>query len=154
MKTVIISIVCFFALQAVSANDMIPKTVQQKFSGMYPHAQLISWEVLPEGLVATFRDKEGLKKAFYKDTGEWIETRARAGLAQLPQGLNAVLLANHKESEISFITKVYSPRGIRYRVETELPDRILLYLYDSEGRLLESSTLMFSASAARVIYGG
>ncbi len=153
MKTTLISIVCFFAFQAVLANDVAPKAVQQKFSEMYPDARLISWGALPEGLVATFRDREGLKKAFYKETGEWLETRVRVGLVQLPEALSAAFLTHYQDGAISSIHKVHAPQYVRYQVEIELPDRILLDVYDSEGRLLEKSTILFSANAASVFYG-
>lgn len=149
MKTAIVgAFLLILSLPAASAFSSIPEAVQNSFSKMYPAVKSPFWEIRPEGLVATFRDEEGLKKAFFSEAGEWLETRVRLGLDQMPEGVQDFIKNNYRDAEISFCGKVYTPQGIRYRVESELPDRILLKNLNTEGKLIDEHAILLSTAAS------
>ena len=142
-----IRLVLFIALassMAALANDHIPAAVQQRFVQLYPEIEAPFWEERHDGIVAIFQDEEGLKKAFFQEDGRWVETRIRMGRGQLPSGVNNFMRENYQEAEISFCGKVYTESGNWYRIESELPDRIVLKTLTEEGVLIEESSILFS----------
>ena len=142
-----IRLVLFIALassMAALANDHIPAAVQQRFAQLYPEIKAPFWEERHDGIVAIFQDEEGLKKAFFQEDGRWVETRIRMGRGQLPSGVNKFMMENYREAEISFCGKVYTESGNWYRIESELPDRIVLKTLTEGGVLIEESSIFFS----------
>lgn len=154
MKTAIVSaLLLVLSFPVALAFSSIPEAVQNSFSNMYPAVKSPFWEIRPEGIVATFRDEEGLKKAFFSEAGEWMETRIRLGLDQLPHGVQLFIKNNYRDAEISFCGKVNTPQGVRYRVESELPDRVLLKNLDAEGQLIDEHAILFSTAVAVPVRG-
>ena len=132
-----------FSVVALAINQ-IPTAVQQRFAQLYPEAEAPFWEMRSDGIVAIFQDEEGLKKAFFQEDGRWVETRIRMGRGQLPSGVNNFIRENYQEADISFCGKVYTESGAWYRIESELPDRIVLKTLTGEGVLIESRSIYLS----------
>ena len=145
MKNSILALLLWAAAtSATSANDNIPAAVRESFAQLYPEIEAPFWEERHDGIVAFFQDEEGLKKAFFQEDGSWIETRIRLGRGELPEGVNNFIRENYREAEISFCGKVYTESGAWYRVESELPDRIVLKTLDEEGTLIEERAILLS----------
>ena len=133
---------------AALANNDIPAVVQQTFVQLYPEAEAPFWEKRHDGIVAIFQDEEGWKKAFFQEDGRWVETRIRMSREELPAGVNNFIRENYREAEISFCGKVYTETGNWYRIESELPDRIVLKTLNEEGVLIEERSIALSFEAA------
>jgi hypothetical protein len=141
---------CLTLLVAVQFNLLaateVPKVVQDAFARLYPQITALDWEHRPEGIVATFVDEEGLKKAFFNVEGYWIETRNRMATNQLPAPVQKFIQNNYSGASISFAGRVYDPNGVWYRVESELSDRVVLKTLNTDGTLIEERTIWFSTS--------
>ena len=145
------SLILFIALAssvAAFANSYIPEAVQQKFAQLYPEIEAPFWEKRHDGIVAIFQDEEGLKKAFFQEDGQWMETRIRMGREQLPAAVNTFIRENYQEAEISFCGKVYTESGAWYRIESELPNKIVLKTLDGNGVLLKEQSILLSTANA------
>ena len=143
-KSILALLLWAAATSATSANDNIPAAVRESFAQLYPEIEAPFWEERHDGIVAIFQDEEGLKKAFFQEDGRWVETRIRMGRGQLPSGVNNFMRENYQEAEISFCGKVYTESGAWYRIESELPDRIVLKTLTEGGVLIEESSIFFS----------
>lgn len=149
MKNLWLSLSFFlFSAAALLANGHIPEVVQKTFTQLYPEIENPFWENRHDGIVATFKDKEVLKKAFFKPDGQWIETRIRMGLGLLPTGVENFVRENYQNADISFCGKVYAPGGVWYRVESELPGKVVLKTLDESGKLIEEQILLYSTAIA------
>ncbi len=143
-KLSLILLIVLASSVAALANNQIPAAVQQKFTQLYPEIEMPFWETRHDGIVAIFQDEEGLKKAFFQEDGRWVETRIRMGREELPKGVNNFIRENYREAEISFCGKVYTDSGIWYRIESELPGRIVLKELNEDGILIEERTIALS----------
>ena len=143
-------ILCLTLLVTVQFNLLaateVPKVVQDAFARLYPQITTLDWEHRPEGIVATFVDEEGLKKAFFNADGHWLETRNRMATDQLPAPIQAFIQRNYQGASISFAGRVYNPNGVWYRVESELSDRVVLKNLNTDGALIEERTIWFSTT--------
>lgn len=147
MKKLILFMLLLIAAHIGSlAASEVPRSVQDAFARLYPQITTYNWEHRPEGIVATFVDEEGLKKAFFSSDGHWIETRNRMAQDQLPAPVQTFIQRNYQGATISFAGRVYNPNGVWYRVESELSDRVVLKNLDTDGTLIEERTIWFSTS--------
>lgn len=147
MKKLMLCLTLLIAVQFnLLATAEVPKVVQDAFTRLYPQINTMNWEHRPEGMVATFVDEEGLKKAFFNAEGHWIETRIRMATDQLPTPVQKFIQNNYRGASISFAGRVYNPNGVWYRVESELSDRVVLKNLDTDGTLIEERTIWFSTS--------
>lgn len=145
MKKLMLCLTLLMAAQFhLLAATEIPKVVQDAFARLYPHITSLDWEHRPEGIVATFVDEEGLKKAFFNADGYWIETRNRMAQNQLPAPIQTFIQNHYQDASISFAGRVYNPNGVWYRVESELSDRVVLKTLNTDGTLIEERTIWFS----------
>lgn len=139
---------CLTLLVAVQFNLLaateVPKVVQDAFARLYPQITTLDWEHRPEGIVATFVDEEGLKKAFFSAEGHWMETRNRMVMDQLPAPVQTFIRQNYQSASVSFAGRVYHPKGVWYRVESEFSDRVVLKNLDADGTLMEERIIWFS----------
>ncbi len=111
MKSLWFSLAFFCISATVSGTDNIPEAVQRAFTQLYPEVNNPLWEMRHEGLVATFRDTEGLKKAFFREDGRWTETRVMMRQEQLPKGVSRFIQEHYKHADITFSGKAYSPNS-------------------------------------------
>lgn len=140
--------IIFLALASVfgGANDQVPERVKTAFRQMYPnvHEPDVHWEVRKEAIVATFQEDGGLKKAFYAEDGEWLETRVRLYTSQLPRAIYTYLDRYHSHSDITFLAKVLHPGGFLYRIESETFEEVVIELVDRQGKLLDTRRIPFT----------
>ena len=129
------------------AADTIPKAVLHTFTQLYPDIEAPFWEHRHDGVVAIFNDEEGMKKAFFREDGAWMETRIRIARSELPTGVQRFIREHYHEAEISFYGKVYTANGTWYRVESELPGKVVLKNLDDQGMLMDEQVISFSTAA-------
>ena len=137
-------LILFFSISfsaTAFANGPVPKVVINSFIQLYPQIECPVWENGQDGIVATFLDIDGIKKAFFEENGRWLETRIQIQKDQLPEEIDQFLQKNYGEANIIFCGKVYSADGEWYRVESELPDRVVLKNLDEEGQLIEEESI-------------
>lgn len=145
MKKILICILfCLSSLITAYTNNTIPEIVKTMFTQLYPQIEAPFWEDRSDGIVATFMDAEGLKKVFFNEDGRWIETRIYINRAQLPEGVQQFVKENYQAADITFCGKVHSDSGQWYRIESELPDRVVLKTLDESGSLIEEETIFLS----------
>ena len=70
------------------------------------------------------------------------------GREQLPAAVNTFIRENYQEAEISFCGKVYTESGAWYRIESELPNKIVLKTLDGNGVLLKEQSILLSTANA------
>jgi hypothetical protein len=129
------------------ASGTIPEVVQQRFDDLYPGVETPYWEHSNEQhYVAIFPTPEGLRKAFFNRQGQWLETRLRLPLSQLPSGVRQFIAAHYQDAQLTFTGQVYQEGRFWYRVESELPDRVVLKELDPSGQLLSESVITFSTN--------
>ncbi|MCB0634975.1 MAG: PepSY-like domain-containing protein [Lewinella sp.] len=129
------------------ASDTVPEAVQQGFRDLYPNVETPHWELRhDQQYVATFPSPEGLRKAFFNEQGHWLETRLRLPIEELPTGVRQFIRQYYPDAHITFTGQIYQKDGFRYRVESELPDRVVLKDLDPTGQLINESVITFSTT--------
>lgn len=136
----------FFMSTLAIANDNIPENVRTAFEQMFPdvHKQDVFWEVRKDAIVATFNEEGGLKKAFFAEDGEWLETRIRLYTSQLPRAVYRYLEKTHRHSDITFLAKVLHPGGYFYRIESETFEEVVIEFLDRTGALMDTQQIRFT----------
>lgn len=139
-------IVFLFASITVQANDPIPDSVKAAFEQMHPAVNELDvfWEVRKEAIVATFNEDGGLKKAFFAENGQWLETRVRLYASQLPRAVFNHLERSRSNADVTFLAKVLHPGGFLYRIESETFEEVVIELLDRQGALLETRRIPFT----------
>ena len=137
-------LILFGLVNSLQAQVDVPQAVKDRFARLYPQHTNTIWEEQNSKLIATFRDKEGLKRAFFDHNAYWIETRLTQKKNELPIGIQQFITKNYKDGEITFCGKVYNTAGVWYRVESEYPDRIILKTLNGQGNLLEEQIVSYS----------
>ena len=147
MRTILL-IICMFSIQPILTAEglgEIPQSVKDAFAEQYPGITDPLWEKRPEGMVATFRDLQGLKKVFFSEAGNWLETRHKLHVDELPLGvIDFIDTHNGEGGVISFAGRVSSPQGTMYRIESEFPQEVVIKILDASGMLLEKQRVSFS----------
>ncbi|MCO6475141.1 MAG: PepSY-like domain-containing protein [Phaeodactylibacter sp.] len=136
----------FLAVGSAQANDQVPESVKAAFEQMHPdvHELDVHWEVRKEAIVATFNEGGGLKKAFFAQDGEWLETRVRLYTSQLPRAVFKYLESIQSDADVTFMAKVLHPGGFLYRIESETFEEVVIELLDRQGTLLEKKHIPFT----------
>ena len=141
-------IVIAFALMSTLgwANEQIPESVKAAFGKMYPEVPQpdVYWEVQKDGIVAIFNEDGGLKKAFFAENGEWLETRIRLYAGQLPRAIFNYVERTFSDADVTFLAKVLHPDGFFYRIESETYEEVTIDLLDRQGALLETKRIPFT----------
>ncbi|HMQ49552.1 MAG TPA: hypothetical protein PKA00_18840 [Saprospiraceae bacterium] len=148
MKSLLLSLLfSVLSLSSMWANNPIPDAVQKAFHQLFPAIENPFWENRQEGLVATFRDEEGFKKVFFTPEGQWQETRLRVYPAELPIGIKNFIQTHYQVADITYLGRIESAESVYYRIESELPDRIVLKKLDEQGVLLQEEVIWLSLNA-------
>ncbi len=134
-----------FWVTSATLHASVPELVKKAFRKDFPDIENVYWEQrAEEAFVATFRDEEGLKKVFYTSSGNWIETRIRLSLNDLPGGVRRFIQEHYQDAEITFAGRVLRPNELLYRIESELPDSVIVKLLSEAGLLLKEERITFS----------
>lgn len=145
MKEVIGLLLCLMiSLGTVQAQSNPPIAVVEAFNKLEPEVKNPFWEFREGAIVAMFSHEEGLKKVFFNQEGEWLETRTRLMAPALPKGVKAFVQKLYATTLITYIGKVEQPSQVLYRVETESDDVVSIRLLNESGQLLEEDRIELS----------
>lgn len=143
-NSLFVLVLSLFVLSSITANNGVPLIVRTSFTALYPSIKAPFWEVKNDQVVALFNDQEGMKKVFFQKNGDWMETRHRLSVAQLPTALKDFVEENYATAEITFAGKITSETGSWYRIESEFEDRIVLKDLEASGVLISQEEINFS----------
>lgn len=144
MKTLLL----FISLWASLHQAEIPTVVIDAFRRDYPETTPTLWEQGREGYLVTFKQEDGLKKAVYTPSGEWIETRTRIMMRDIPTDVLRRIRQETGSEHITHIATVQCPAGIRYRIESEPAHAVIIRIFANTGELLSEDTYEFSTIKA------
>lgn len=134
----------FLALGGIQAQDNIPTTVLAAFHELAPEVKSPFWEFREGAFVAMFSHEKGLKKVFFNQDGQWLETRTRLMAPALPKGVKQFVEQLYTTALITYIGEVEQPARTVYRVETESIDTVSIKLLSEGGELLEENQIELS----------
>lgn len=146
MKTTTPILLMILMSFSLSAQDMVPESVLAAFQKKVPHAAGVFWEFRENAFVGLYTDLDALKKAFFSSGGEWLETRTRIDMTDLPEGVSRFLKRHYQDADVTYLGRVESPGKQFYRVESELPTSVVIKLLDEQGNLLEERKIDWSYS--------
>lgn len=139
MKTLLIMLTMW-----VFNGTNVPEQVRSAFAKEFPNTENVHWEQRNDNFVATFQSEEGLKKVFYQASGAWLETRTRLSLSELPKEVYQFINSNYHDADVTFAGKVERPDGLVFRIESELPDAVIVKLLNENGVVLEEEKITYS----------
>ena len=143
-NSLIVLSLSLFVLSSISASNGVPPIVKTSFTSLYPSIKAPFWEVKNDKVIALFTDQEGLKKVYFEKNGEWMKTRHRLSVVQLPDALKDFVEENYASADITFAGKITSENGSWYRIESEFEDRIVLKDLEANGVLISQEEINFS----------
>lgn len=151
MKPILFSVLLLLGASPVVAQLPVPSAVERAFAQSHDYISQPFWEMREGAYVAMFSDEEGLKKVFFETDGTWRETRTRIQEDELPAGVISFIRQHYKAADKTYIGKVESTDGIRYRVESELQDAVVIKLLNAAGELQEEQRIALNNLPRSVI---
>lgn len=143
-KSTCLFIGLILSLSVVQAQTNTPTAVLDAFSELNPAVDNPFWEFREGSFVAMFSHEEGLKKVFFDQEGEWLETRTRLMAPALPAGVKQFVEELYATKQITYIGKVEQPTRTVYRVESETNSTVSIKLLDQGGELLKEDKIELS----------
>lgn len=135
--------ICMIGSQSI-AQESIPIEVQSALYDFHPTAEDVFWEHREGAIVANFFTSGDLTKVYFDEKGNWLETRARTSIHEMPEAVTAFIDQHYQNAEISYTGVVQWPDGRKaYRVESELPSEIVVKIISESGELLEEKRIAF-----------
>lgn len=144
MKTISMIFMTMLFNTLLFANEPVPAAVADAFHANYPGVKAVNWEHRAGQYVAMFKQDEGLTKVFYDGKGTWLETRVRLQLNELPGGVQHFIAKYYVDADVNFAGKVMTPNGALYRIESELPDAVVVKILNEDGELIKEERISFS----------
>jgi hypothetical protein len=141
-KIIFLFFILFLSLSSFAQKD-IPELVKQTFQTMYADAEDSFWDFREGAYVANFQSRTGLTKVFIDPSGNWVETRIRKSLSSLPVKVESFIEQHYKTADITFAGKIIRENEVLYRVESELPDAVVIKLLTKEGVLVKEDRIDF-----------
>lgn len=151
MKNAICMFLGLFILTNSFGQEKVPAVVLTAFSDREPFAEDVFWEFREDAFVGMFSDVEGLKKMFFDQTGEWLETRTRIARTALPIRVTAFINQHYGTADITYIGRVDEPKRTLYRIESELASAVVIKLLDEQGTLLDENRIEWNFSKPAVM---
>jgi hypothetical protein len=144
MRQLLVPFLVLLFITPGKSQEPIPTPVETAFSESFPHIEAPFWEKREGAFSAMFADEEGLKKAFFNESGDWLETRIRQDREALPLGVQKFIDDHYQDAYISYMGVVETPDGLHYRVESELSSQIVIKLLTEAGELQEEKRIALS----------
>ena len=141
MKYLFLVLASLFFLNTNHAQQTVPTAVEDAFTQLYASVENPFWEYREGAHVAMFSEGDALKKVFFDSYGQWIETRTRMELTDLPMQVARFVDQHYGNAEVTYAGKVDRPYGIFYRVESELPTAIIVKVLNEEGNIIEQRNI-------------
>ena len=118
-----------------------PGLVLEAFSEREPEVLNPHWEYREGAFVAMYPHIDGLKKVFFNEEGEWLETRTRLAQESLPVGVKQFINERYAEADITYVGKVDQLERTLYRVESELNTSVVIKLLNEQGVLVDENKI-------------
>ncbi|MEZ5043508.1 MAG: PepSY-like domain-containing protein [Saprospiraceae bacterium] len=144
MKNFSFLLMCSFFSLGLFGQKNTPSAVLEAFQKLEPKVQTPIWEYREGAFVAMFSHVDGLKKVFFNEEGEWLETRTRIAYESLPSGVKRFIDDHYAAANITYIGKVDQHDSTFYRVESELLSSVVIKLLDEQGILLKENRIDWS----------
>ncbi len=153
MKYLSFVFLTIFLLNASFAQRTVPEAARGAFGQLYSSIENPFWEYREGANVAMFSDENGLKKVFFDNNGEWLETRTRMKPTDLPSDVFNYLDIHYQDADVTYAGKVNRPDGTFYRVESELPGVIVVKLLNEQGNLVEQENIDIRNAQRVYVFG-
>lgn len=137
-------IALIFSSVALQAQKSTPVAVLNAFAELNPEVNNPFWECREGAFVAMFSHEDGLKKVFFDQDGQWLETRTRLMVPALPKGVKQFVEQLYATRQITYLGKVEQPSRTIYRVETETLNNVSIKLLNEGGEILEEDRIELS----------
>lgn len=144
MKNSIFLLMSLFFSITLFGQRPTPITVLEAFSKLEPGVSTPFWEYREGAFVAMYSHMDGLKKIFFNEKGEWLETRTRIDRQSLPVGVKRFIDEHYGEADITYIGKVDQAEHTLYRVESELNTSVVIKLLSEQGVLQKENRIDWS----------
>lgn len=116
--TSISKVILITILAACTAS--IPKSVTDNFTGMFPDAHDVEWELDEDNQWEAEFEMNGMEySACFSETGDWLETEMGVALDELPDTVVQVLALQYEGFEIEEAEWVETPDFKGYELELE-----------------------------------
>jgi len=152
MKNLLCGILLLLTAHLVAQSQLIvPSVVLAAHQTKYPNQEAPFWELREGALVAMFQTEGLLLKSFYEPNGEWRESRIREPLAELPAEVQAYVAENFANANITYAGRVEKNNQTLYRIESELPNGVVVKLLNEKGELIQEERIKFSLHGAEEV---
>jgi hypothetical protein len=122
----------FFAAAFVGNAQMnnIPATVTTALKAKYPDAQTVSWKHKLSSYEASFVLNGTKTDAYFKSTGDWLETDKATTFDDLPSSVkDGFNKSKYTDWKTTNAVEIKKPSGTQYRVDVRKSDVQMKYLY-------------------------
>lgn len=137
MNKIMFFFLTLFLSQSLLGQSSTPNSVLEAFSKLVPTESTPYWEFREGAYVAMFSHADGLKKMFFDEKGEWLETRTRIDRQILPVGVKRFIDTHYAEANITYIGRVDQPESQLYRIESEIGTSVVIKLLSDQGVLMK-----------------
>jgi hypothetical protein len=145
MKNLLCGILLIFTAHLVGQAQLnIPSAVLAAHQAKYPNQEPAFWELREGAMVAMFQTEGLLYKSFYEPNGEWRESRIRETLTGLPTEVQTYVAENFANANITYAGRVEKNNQTLYRIESELPNGVVIKLLNEKGQLIQEERIKFS----------
>ena len=144
MKNIIFLLLSLLISISSFGQKNTPSSVLEAFHKLEPDVSTPFWEYREGAHVAMFPHMDGLKKMFFNEDGDWLETRTRLEKESLPAGVKGFITDRYAEADITYVGKVDQPHRTLYRIESELNSSVIIKLLNEDGVLLSENRIDWS----------
>lgn len=149
-STTFLCLLCFWIITVTTtiAQVIVPDTVVRAHRHLHPSNPNPVWKQTSNGYFkAEFYDDRRVIYVYYKETGEWYETKQEIFEQDLPPPIKRVLqLKFIPKYEFNDATLITSPKGVTHyeiemeRAESELSDELLILRIKKDGTIIGKKT--------------
>lgn len=120
-----------------TAQDTLPTAIRTDFSGKFPGASAMDWQVADSIYTATFTFDENRHIIRYGSSGKVLSHRYELKPEKFPAAVTALIQKDYPAHKIEDVDYIETEGVVTYEAELEgSPDYILVF--DSAGKLLSS----------------
>jgi Putative beta-lactamase-inhibitor-like, PepSY-like len=145
MKTLVLSILCLFAVQLVAAQNLteaqVPTDVTAAFAAKFPGAKP-EWEKKGEEYHAEFKLQKEDFSACFTSMGGWLRTENQVPESALPVVILEALKKDYPTYKLAQANRIDNANAtITYKTYLEHNDMGMEVLYTTEGVVLMKSEM-------------
>jgi hypothetical protein len=121
--------------------EKVPDGVMATFKEKFPTATKVNWEMENKGdYEAEFTFKEEEVSAHFDSQGNWIETEVEIKIDQLPYAILTAIKTDFEYFKIEEASKIENPNdGICFEAEVKNGKEVFYLLYTPDGKLIRKT---------------